>query len=59
MSMREIKFTERWTEHLEQHRESAKGLDGERIHVIFHTTRYCSNLMNGFDKVTEKDKIMT
>ena len=38
MNMPEIKFTERWKEHLEQYRESARMIDGDKVQFVFHTS---------------------
>ena len=34
MNMSEIKFTERWTEHLGYYKNSARRVDGKQIHFI-------------------------
>ena len=36
MNMPEIKFTERWKEHLEYYKDTAKRIDGKHIQFIFH-----------------------
>ena len=37
MASPEIKFTERWKEHVEYHRATAKRIDGKPIQFLFHT----------------------
>ena len=38
MNMPEIKFTERWKEHLEQYWESARMIDGDKVQFVSHTS---------------------
>ena len=36
MNEPDIKFTEKWKDYLEQYRESARSIDGEKIQFVFH-----------------------
>ena len=37
MNELEIKFTRRWNDYLEQHKESVRRMNGETIQFVFHT----------------------
>ena len=61
MNEQEIKFTERWNDYLEQYRESARRIEGEKIQVrvphIFVAKRRTiswTGPISGFEEVKEK-----
>ena len=59
MTTSKIKFTERWKDHLEYYKHTAKRIDGKTIQYTFHMfvgerrMRLCSTSTNGFEKVKE------
>ena len=60
MNEPEIKVTKRWTDYLEQYRESARRRHGEKTVRVPHIswqkrrTSSCARSIRGFDKIKEK-----